>query len=181
MKGKRNALVAAALLLVSLPLWAKGTPLALGFGVSDAAGNLGLSLELSSPSFAKDFLIVRAESQVDFLSAYRDNPAVEWEMFSTHRLGLVGIGGWNSETIRLYGEFGGLLVLPSSAFSADTNQFGIYGLFGFEFFFAPQEETPLSYYLEVGTNSLFDTADKLAANPDYYSGFAFRTGLRFYF
>ena len=62
--------------------------------------------------------------------AYRDNPDVEWKMFSPHRLGLVGVAGSNSDTIRLYGEFGGVMVKPSSSISSDIMQLGIYGLFG---------------------------------------------------
>jgi len=178
---KRKMTVLVLLVTLTAALWAKGTPLALGFGLSDSAGNLGLNLEVSSPSFAKDFLMVRAESQLDFLSAYRNNPDVQWEKFSTHRLGLVGCGGWNSETIRLYGEFGALLAVPSSAFSDDAMQWGIYGLFGYEFFFMSGENSPVAYYLEAGTNGLFDNADRIPGNPDYYSGFNVRTGLRYYF
>lgn len=178
---KKLMTLTAMVLILSSGFYAKETPFAVGFGVSDSAGNLGLNLEASSPSFAQDFLIIRLESQIDFLSAYRNNPDVEWEMFSTHRLGLVGTGGWNSDTIRLYGEFGPVLALPCSTISDDTMQWGIYGLFGFEFFIASKEESTIAYYLEAGTNALFDSADNIAGDPDYYSGFTARTGIRFYF
>lgn len=137
---KQKLIITVILFAMTALLWAKGTPFALGFGLADSAGNLGINLEVSSPSFAKDFLMVRFESQLDFLSAYRNNPDVEWERFSTHRFGLVGSGGWNSDTIRLYGEFGGLMVLPSSVLSDDMMQWGIYGLFGYEFFFRSEEK-----------------------------------------
>jgi len=60
----------------------------LGFGLSDSAGNFGVNLEMTSPSFMSDFLKVTLESQLDFLSLYRDTPNLSWQMFSTHRLGL---------------------------------------------------------------------------------------------
>lgn len=167
--------------LLSASLCAQHTPFSAGFGLSDSAGNLGLKLELSSPSFAKDFLVVRAESQMDLLSAYRNTESIAWKQFSSHRLGLVGRGGWNSESTLLYGEFGGLLVLPPASISDDAYQWGIYGLFGFEFFMTKGKEKNISYYLEAGTNGLFDTAEKLQGKPDYYSGFAVSTGLRKYF
>jgi len=169
-----------SLALFVLPLSAKGTPFAAGFGLSDSAGNFGLNLELSSPTFARDFLIVRAESQLDFLSLPGVSSDAAWSKFSSHRLGLAGNGGWNSETIRLYGEFGGLMVLPDSSFSEKTAQWGIYGLFGFEFFVI-DDKNPVAYYLEAGSTGLFGGADKLPDDPSYYSGFCTKTGLRFYF
>ena len=139
-----------------------------------------MNVEVSSPTFAAGFLAVRGESQLDFLSRPGFASDASWSKFSSHRVGLVGNGGWNSDTVRLYGEFGGLLVLPDSSFSGDMTQWGIYGLFGFEFFFI-DEANPVSYYLEAGSNGLFACADKLPDDPRYYSGFCTKTGLRFYF
>jgi hypothetical protein len=170
-----------ACVVLALEVWARDEPLALGFGVSEQAGNLGVSLELSSPSFLGGFLTVRAETQLDFLSAYRDAPEIAWDAFSSERIGLAGTGGWCGDEIRLYGEFGALFVLPPSDLTDDSVQAGIYGLFGFEFFLSPDTGEPIAFYLEAGTNSLFADAERLPGKPDYYSGFTTRTGLRYYF
>lgn len=162
-----------------LQLFAEGSSFAGGFGISDEAGNLGISIEINSPSFAYDFLVLRVESQLDFLSSYRDNPDVEWDKFSTHRIGLVGRGNGNDSPVCLYGEFGGLVVLPPNSISDDSMHWGIYGYFGFEF--ETNVNSPVSYYLEAGTNGIFDNAELLPGKPDYYSGFSVRTGLRYYF
>lgn len=167
--------------LMALMAWAKSEPASAGFGISDQAGNLGINLELSSPSFFAGFLTVRAETQLDFLSAYRDDPNVAWDAFYSERLGLVGTVGWCADAIRLYGAFGGLLVLPPDDLTDDTVQGGIYGLFGFEFFKSPEKNEPIAFYLEAGTNSLFADAEKLPGKSDYYSGFTMKTGLRYYF
>ncbi len=177
----RKLTVIVVLLMLSVSVWATSTPFAAGFGLSNAADNFGINVELSSPSFLRDFLTVRAETAIDFLSAYRDNPDIAWEMFYSERLGVAATGGWAGDAIRLYGEFGGLLVLPPSALSDDSAQAGIYGLFGFEFFISPDEHNNVSYYLEAGSNSLFANAEKLAGKPDYYSGFTVKTGWRYYF
>ena len=177
---KKKISVIFLILLAMTSFYAKGTPLAVGFGLANSAGNFGLNLEVSSPTFAYDFLIVRAKSQVDFLSSPLFDTSLEWEPFSSHRIGLVGSSGWNSETIRLYGEFGGILCLPPSKISKDSMHFGIYGLFGFEFFFM-DSSTPISYYLEAGSDSLFGKADKLPSYPSYYNGFSTKTGMRVYF
>ncbi len=167
--------------LLALSVWARSEPAAAGFGISDQAGNLGLNLELSSPSFISGFLTIRAETQLDFLSAYRDVPEIAWDAFYSERIGIAGTGGWCADAIRLYGEFGGLFVLPPSALTDDALQAGIYGLFGFEFFTGPGKDEPIAFYLEAGTNSLFAEADKLPGEDDYYSGFTMRTGLRYYY
>lgn len=178
---KKIAMCIAAA-ICALSMQAKETPLSLAFGLAESADNLGINLEITSPSFARDFLVLRIESQLDLLSAYRNDPDLSWEQFSSHRLGVAGTGGWNSDTVRLYGEFGGLAVLPPEKLTDDAAQFGIYGLFGFEFFIDSDSASApmLSYYLEAGTNSIFDEAERIPGSPDYYSGFTVKTGLRWY-
>ena len=176
----KKIFIALITLLAGYSALADGTPFSAGFGLSDAAGNFGINVQVSSPSFAHDFLILRASSQADFLSAYRNDPDIAWDVFSTHRVGIVGVGGWTKGGTRLYGEFGGLAAIPASSLSDDTVHLGIYGLFGFEFFMA-SEHSPVSYYIEAGSNTLFDSAEALAGSPDYYSGFTMKTGLRYYF
>jgi len=68
-------------------------------------------------------------------------------------------------------------MLPNSLITDDRLQWGIYGLFGFEFII---EDSPVNYYLEAGSNGFFDSAEKLTGNPNYLSGFLMKTGLRFY-
>lgn len=168
--------------LCSFGLFADGFPMSIGFQLGENAENFTLGLELSSPSFAGDFLSVRGETQVNFLSnaMFRGNDTLEWEPFVVNRLGLVGTGGFPLELIRLYGEFGGQLVLPHDDLSSHDLQWGIYGYFGFEFFMEQNLKAPVSYYLEAGSSSLFGEADKLPGSPDYLSGFSMQTGFRFY-
>jgi len=152
--------------------------LSFGFGLSDSAGNFGLNLELNSPRFLNGKMRITGESQYEMLSAYRDVPSIAWEPFSSHRLGInMGNTGLKG-TMFLYGEFGGLAVIPPEKLSDDAIQLGIYGLFGFEF---PIDNAPVSYYLEAGSNGFFDKADKLIGNPDFYGGFTTKTGIRFYY
>ena len=166
---------------IAMGACARDEPFAVGFGISDQAGNLGLNLEISSPSLIGGFLTLRAETQLDFLSAYRDVPGIAWDAFYSERVGVAGTGGWCGDSIRLYGEFGALFVIPPYDLTDDPIQAGIYGLFGFEFFMGTDSNEPIAFYLEAGTNSIFADAEKLPGKPDYYSGFTTRTGLRYYF
>lgn len=153
-------------------------PLGIGFGLSEAADNLSLNLELSSPTFGRYNFQVRAESQLEYLSSFRNDPDLGWKMFSSHRLGLAaGSLKTGNAPIRLYGEFGGLCILPPDELSGDAYHLGIYALWGFEFII---ENSPVSYYLEAGSNALFAEAEELTGSPDYYSGFTTRVGLRYY-
>jgi hypothetical protein len=177
MKMKKIYLM-VLLMAICLPIFsADNESVTLGFQLSDSAGNLGMGLELGTPSFAGDFLRVRLQSQWEMLSAYRNDPDLAFEGFWTHRIGLIGMDKNVEAPVLLYGEFGALMVQPAEGLSDDPFQMGIYGLFGFEFLI---KDAPLSYYLEAGTNSLFDKAEKLSNQPDYLTGFTLVTGLRFY-
>ncbi|MCF6334720.1 MAG: hypothetical protein L3J12_03150 [Spirochaetales bacterium] len=84
------------------------------------------------------------------------------------RAGLIGSSGLINKVIRLYGE-GGMSLLWN-ADGADRLVFGGYGLFGFEFFTGVN--SPLSYFIEMGT---------LGGSVSRLTGFNTRTGLSVYF
>lgn len=175
-------LIAILMLAVAVnSLTAEESPLSMGYILSEKAGNFGIGLEVSSPSIFDGFLSIRLESQLEWLSSqmFVSNSDLSWEMYSSHKLGIVGTGGFAGDIIKLYGEFGGLCVLPNTGVSADEYQLGIYGLFGFEFFM--EKNSFISYFIECGTTGLFAGADKLTDNPDYLSGWSTFTGIRLYF
>jgi len=184
----KRMVVIVMMLIVTTGLFAidgnKKDNFAIGFNLSESNGNFGLGFEISSPYFAQDFLAIRGQANMDYLSnpVFAEHDEVYWGIFTVFRLGLVGVGGRVLNAFRYYGEFGGICVLPNSDLSNDDYHPGIYGLFGFEFFMSENDSNPVSYYIELGTNSIWDQADdKFSSNIDYYSGFAVGTGLRFNF
>lgn len=92
----------------------------------------------------------------------------DWSPYGFFRAGLIGSSGLINDVIRLYGE-GGVSLLWN-ADGSGRSVFGGYGLFGFEFFTG--KNSPLSYFIEMGT---------LGSSVSRLTGFNTRTGLSVYF
>jgi hypothetical protein len=89
--------------------------------------------------------------------------------------------GMVQNLFRYYGEFGGLGMLPSAKLDTAELRWGIYGLFGFEFFLSEWEDAPVSYYIELGSAGINARADQVNGSPFYYNGFHTAVGFRLYF
>ena len=139
----------------------------------DRAGNFGLGVELTSPYFLWTRVAVRARAEFVW-------DEVDWNLFYLIKGGLIGVGGYIGENIRLYGEGGLILLFPTTALSTDGFAFGGYGQFGFEFLMEAFPWSHFSYFLEMGASGVDFRADKLAGSPKLVNGFATTVGLRFY-
>lgn len=134
--------------------------LSIGFKLEEINDNLGINLDLVSPTFLRFF---NARVSAGYIM---EKPGFE----STHNKYLFGLRGYGApvtDFLKLYGEFGGVLIQEKNNFEA-----GIYGLFGFEFFTATDYKSPVSYFIELGTNGLAE---------DLYNGFTTNVGFRYYF
>jgi hypothetical protein len=140
----------------------------------ERAGSLGLGAEVTSPYFLWERVAVRVRGELVW-------DRVDWNPFYAVKGGLVGVGGYIADSIRLYGEGGVLFVFPTSALSTQDVGFGGYGHFGFEFLVQPFARSHLSYLIELGTTGSGIRADQLAGSPFLVNGFAVSTGLRLYF
>jgi hypothetical protein len=171
------AVIAAGLPLVAeeataQPAQIRGNGVSVGVGLLDAAGDFGFQGTVTSPWFLYEHIAVRAGG----FMLYRET---NWTPYYGAKLGLLGGTFMENGDIRLYGEFGGTVLYPSTSFDNDAIVAGIYGHFGFEFFTA-RTKNGLSYFIELGSNAAQATAEKEAGAPTYLSGFATTVGLRFY-
>jgi hypothetical protein len=185
---RRGVALLALAIVVLVPAGAdegsdRGSGFAAGFGLSDTAGNFGMNVELSSPTFFYDLMSVRLQATADYASAavFATDADAYWEPFYTFRAGLAAGSGVVRDLFRYYGEFGGLAMLPSAKLEATELRWGMYGLFGFEFFLSEREDTPVAYYIELGSAGIDARADQLSGTPFYYNGFHTAVGFRFYF
>jgi hypothetical protein len=89
-------------------------------------------------------------------------------------LGMVGVSGVVRNFLRLYGEGGVIMLLPSSEFSNESNVMGGYGVFGFEF----HMDRANNYFIEIGGVGTGATAEKIPTNPIYSNGFTISVGYR---
>lgn len=134
--------------------------LAVGFKLEGMRDNLGLHLDIVSPTFLKYF-----NGRVS------GGVVLEGEEYkSEHNKFLFGLRGYGApvtDFLKLYGEFGGVFLLEE-----EDVEPGIYGLFGFEFYTAREYKSPVSYFIEMGTNGLLEGSR---------NGFTTNVGFRYYF
>lgn len=157
---KKSLIICYVCLAMSLfSVEANKDTLSLGFKLEEINDNLGINLDIVSPTVL-NFFNVRAG--VGYVLEKPDYGSTHIKAI----LGLRGYGGGVNSFIKLYGEAGALFLQKESL------EFGVYGLFGFEFFTRENYISPVSYYIELGTNSAAD---------DLYEGFSTAVGFRYYF
>lgn len=144
-----------------------------GFDLLDRAGSFGIGAEITSPYFIWERLAVRARGELIW-------DEFEWNIFSLARAGIVAVGGYLNDSVRLYGEGGVVFAFLPVALTDKDFVFGGYGHFGFEFLMNTFDHSHLGYFIELGANGINIHADKLA-DQSLVNGFATTTGLRFYF
>lgn len=147
----------------------------IGFQLNQYQNDFGFGLQYMTPLFFNS-IGVRAKYNLMFHEHVKDS-MMTWTPYSNLSLGLIGFSGMVSERIRLYGEGGLLLILPSSAFSTSAFDLGGYGLFGFEFF----TTNSFNYFIEIGGVGSGAVADKLTYQPIYSNGLSITTGFRIIF
>lgn len=154
----------------------------IGFKLNQVKQDFGLGIDLSSPLFLHNSLGLRLHTLYFFREYYNpDEDESVWTPYFTGRFGFVGIGGRPHPAIRLYGEGGIIFGIPDAEFSSQSNFFGGYGLFGFEFFMSEGYNEVASYYIELGGTGTGAEADKLPGKVIYQNGFTIGTGFRLYF
>ena len=147
----------------------------IGFQLVQYQQDFGYGINLISPYIAKKSVAFRLKTNIMFNQYVKDS-VTDQANYQKFSLGLIGIGGKIGDNIRLYGEGGIVGVLPSNTISSPKQEFGGYGLFGFEFFFSKGG----NYFIEIGGVGIGTIADKLPNKPIYSNGLIISTGFRFF-
>jgi len=145
----------------------------IGFNVNRFQDDFGLGLHLVSPYFANAKAAVRVGGNLQWFQ-FTDGNEVTWSPYGNIQLGIRGRQPVVDDRIYIYGEGGGLLLLPNAAFSSEKTRMGGYGLFGFEFYTSPR----FSYFVELGGMGAGARADQLLSKPIYSNGFVTTVGFR---
>jgi hypothetical protein len=179
MKIKTITIIISSILAMSSGLRAQqespvNTGLGFGFQLVEYQNDFGLGMSINSPYFLHNSIGLRLKANVMYNQHLTEGNA-QWTPYSNISLGVIGVGGYVSDRIRLYGEGGTICLLPSSSFSSEKAVFNGYGLFGFEFFFAPIG----NYFIEIGGIG-GAVADKADTKPIYSTGMMISTGVRFF-
>lgn len=175
-KTKNYALLALSILFSSALLAQEETNrngIGIGFQLNEYQNDFGFGINANSPYFLYDNVTVRIRANYMYNQAVIEGKA-DWLPYSNFSLGIASGGKRITESIRLYGEGGVIVLLPPDEISSGSSEMGGYGLFGFEFFFAENG----SYFLEVGGVGTGATADKLPTEPIYSNGLTISVGFR---
>lgn len=152
---------------------------ALGFSLYECDQSLGIGINLTTPYFLSGRFAVRLSATHALLEGIpAGKNENEMRTYTAVKLGLIGVGGFWNEILRLYGEGGVIHILPQGRLSAEKG-WGGYGHFGFEFFMS--KDSPVCYFIELGTIGSAVRAEKLSGSPFYANGFATSVGLRAHF
>ncbi|WP_439132332.1 hypothetical protein [Polaribacter sp.] len=149
----------------------------LGFHLKQNQRDFGLGVNFTSPFFAQKQVALRVRANLLFNEHLKNVNTTTWTPYSSMSLGVLGVAGNIGEFIRLYGEGGVTMLLPSNKFSSESTVFGGYGLFGFEFFM----DKSSNYFIEIGGVGTGATADKVVGNPIYANGLLIHVGFRYVF
>jgi len=149
------------------------TGLGIGFQINQYQRDFGLGVNLTSPYFADDKIAIRLRGNLMF-NEHVENNETTWSPYSNISLGLIGVGGYVGDNIKLYGEGGMIGLLPPEEISSDSFKFGGYGLFGFEFYMKSSN----NYFIEIGGVGTGAKADKLPNSPIFSNGLIVSAGFR---
>ncbi len=156
---KRNIIIVFMILIASIEVYSEEN-FSAGFEIGEIGNDLIIGGRITSPFILNGSAAFRLSGD----TAVNNTDSFCYGYF---RGGLIGTGGIAAGLIRLYGE-GGISILWNAE---DSSQLviGGYGLFGFEFFTAVN--SPVSYFIELGT---------LGISISRLNGFNVRTGMSVY-
>lgn len=152
---------------------------ALGFHLNQYQKDFGMGINITSPYFFYDRVAIRLRVNMMFnesLDQYATTIEYKWYPYLNAQLGLIGVAGYVSPRIKLYGEGGFIFLFPNKDISSENFEFGGYGHFGFEFYMSNFN----SYFIELGGVGTGARANLTPARPIYSNGFLISTGFRFH-
>ena len=150
-----------------------GQKMSFGFQLGQYQDDFGIGLNVTTPYFLHNRVAVRVRGNLMW-HEHVLNTETTWTPYSNLALGVIGVGGNIGNFMRVYGEGGAMVLVPSDDFSAQSTEFGGYGLFGFEFFMDPH----FNYFIEIGGAGTGARADKVPTSPIYSNGLIIQTGFR---
>jgi hypothetical protein len=136
----------------------------------------GAGISVSSPFYQG--MAIRLKSQMMVHEYLNDNTGqTSLAYYAATSAGLAFVIGRIGETVRIYGEGGPVMVLPSSEFTSDNLTFGGYLIMGSEWI-ASRSRTYLSFFLETGYGGTLARADLARNSPYFATGFLLNAGIR---
>lgn len=144
-----------------------------GFQLSEWGGDFGIGVNVSGPEIY-NVITIDAVFQSQFKSNYRD-AANAWSNYQMLELGIRSKAGQLTDWFEIYG-FARACYLLGGPDTWQTGKFGATGGFGFEFNTHPSGQSPVAYFIELGSHSGFQ--DVTPNEISISGGFSTTVGLR---
>ena len=152
---------------------------ALGFQLNQYHKDFGMGINFTTGYFFYERVAVRLRVNMMFnenLNMKDNLNEYSWFPYFNAQLGLIGVAGYVSPRIKLYGEGGFIFLFPNQDISSKSFEFGGYGHFGFEFYMSNFN----NYFIELGGVGTGARADLIPGKPIYSNGFLISTGFKFH-
>lgn len=144
-----------------------------GFAANQTQNDFGIGVDIISPYFANSIVAIKVGANLKFLQ-HSTATSTTWSPYQNIQLGIRSRNFIIEDKIFIYGEGGGIVLLPNTKFSSQNSNFGGYGLFGFEF----RTNEKVGFFVELGGVGTGARADKIALSPIYSNGFLTNVGFR---
>ena len=139
----------------------------------------GVAAEITTPSFFKGHLQLRARGTLQWLEAYKSSNN-HWARYRSYSLALV----YHSrlyDRARFYVEAGTFTIVPDGSFSDRRFLQGVYEVTGLEVFVVNSAHYNIVFYVGIGPAFIEAYADRLEGTPRYGNGIHYMNGFRVYF
>lgn len=174
--GYKYLILGMIMQLACLPVFSQSSSWVYGYQLSQLQADFGQGVQIVSPSFLKDAVILKLNASQRFLD-YNYEGRNKWSDFYTFSAGLANRPAMISDKIGLYGGGGVMMILPNKEFSSVKQEWAGYGLFGFNFYFDPG----FSYFIEAGSVGSGARAEESDNERIYANGFFFQVGFKIHF
>lgn len=173
---KKQIITLLVILTAQLSFAQEKSGFRMAYNLSNVQGDFGQGVQLESPSFLHNSVTMKIRATQMYLN-YDLSSLNKWSPYWNLGLGLANNPVQISSAVNLYGEGGVMYLLPNSDFSSSNGELAGYGVFGFNFNFAPS----FCYFMEAGGIGSSAKAEKSDNQRIYSNGFIMQVGLKIHF
>jgi hypothetical protein len=143
-----------------------------GLNISRMKVDTGFGINYNSPYFIKNTFTLRSRANLMFFD-HKPGKRYVWTEYHNVSLG-VAARIVENDNIRVYGEFGRMMLVSATRIASQRKYFGPYGLIGFEYFV----KKAVNHFVELGYGQTGAIADLIPGKPIHANGVMINIGFR---
>ena len=173
MKNSIKLLLFILITTLSLNAQSDNNSIGFGFNAGQTQNDFGIGIDIISPYMANSTIAIKIGANLKWLQ-HETGSHTTWSPYQNVQIGIRSRNFIVDNKIFIYGEGGGILLLPNTTFSSEDYILGGYALFGFEF----RTTSKIGFFVELGGVGTGARADKVVHKPIYSNGFLTNVGFR---